>query len=104
MNDEISSNLGKALIKKIASILTSICRENTHNKITNNCIFHFLHSIASILPFLSGRNTKITIKSYLEHIVKYSKIEPVTLITMLIYIDRLCRINNFQLNFFNVYK
>lgn len=56
------------------------------------------------MPFLSSRNTKITIKSYLEHLVKYSKVEATTLIAMLIYIDRLCQLNKFRLNFFNIYK
>ena len=44
MNDEISPKMGKALIKKISSILTCICNENTNNKISNNCMIHFLPS------------------------------------------------------------
>lgn len=60
--------------------------------------------IVIIKPFLSKKVPGITIKNYLERLVKYSKIENTTLVLILIYIDRVCDLNKIRLNYFNIHK
>ena len=83
------------LINILSSLLTDICKENDISQIKNN---------EKINPFISKLKNSITIKNYLKRLVKYTQAESSTLIAMLIYIDRLCEINNFIINSFNVYK
>ncbi len=83
------------LINILSSLLTDICKENDISQIKNN---------EKINPFISKIKNSITIKNYLKRLVKYTQAESSTLIAMLIYIDRLCEINNFIINSFNVYK
>ena len=83
------------LINILSSLLTDICKENDISQIKNN---------EKINPFISKIKNSITIKNYLGRLVKYTQAESSTLIAMLIYIDRLCEINNFIINSFNVYK
>ncbi len=84
------------LINTLSSILTDICKENDIPPLYNN---------ERIIPFLTKRNNhSLSIKTYLENLVKVTQIESSTLIAMLIYIDRLCEINNFIVNSLNVYR
>ena len=84
------------LINTLSSILTDICKENDIPPLYNN---------ERIIPFLTKRNNhSLSIKTYLENLVKVTQIESSTLIAMLIYIDRLCEINNFVVNSLNVYR
>ena len=83
------------LINILSSLLTDICKENDISQIKNN---------EKINPFISKIKNSITIKNYLKRLVKYTQAESSTLIAMLIYIDRLCEINNFIINSLNVYK
>ena len=46
----------------------------------------------------------ISIKQFFERIVKYTKLENSTLVLILIYIDRLCDIKKFRLNYYNIHK
>jgi hypothetical protein len=54
--------------------------------------------------FTSKKPPAITIEAYLERILKYSHIEESTLILSLIYIDRVCDINNIQMTNFNIHR
>ena len=83
------------LINILSSLLTDICKENDISQIKNN---------EKINPFISKIKNSITIKNYLGRLVKYTQAESSTLIAMLIYIDRLCELNNFIVNSYNVYK
>ena len=83
------------LINTLSVILTDICKENDISQIKNN---------EKINPFISKIKNSITIKNYLGRLVKYTQAESSTLIAMLIYIDRLCELNNFIVNSYNVYK
>ena len=83
------------LINTLSVILTDICKENDINPIINN---------KNISPFLTDSLQSITINDYLQRLVKYTQVESSTLIAMLIYIDRLCELNNFIVNSYNVYK
>ena len=83
------------LINTLSVILSDICKENDINPIINN---------KNISPFLTDSLQSITINDYLKRLVKYTQAESSTLIVMLIYIDRLCELNNFIVNSYNVYK
>ena len=83
------------LINTLSVILTDICKENDINPIINN---------KNISLFLTDSIQTITINDYLQRLVKYTQVESSTLIAMLIYIDRLCELNNFIVNSYNVYK
>ena len=89
-----NSEMQKALIT-MADLLTDICEESTTNKDTNGPI---------IKPFISKKIPSVSIKSYLERLAKYSKIENNTLLLILIYIDKVCDINKIRLNYFNIHK
>ena len=54
--------------------------------------------------FLSKKIPKITILEYLYRITKYMNIEKSTLISSLIYLDRLINENYFFLTYFNIHK
>ena len=83
------------LINTLSVILSDICKENDINPIINN---------KNISLFLTDSIQTITINDYLQRLVKYTQVESSTLIAMLIYIDRLCELNNFIINSYNVYK
>ena len=83
------------LINTLSVIFTDICKENDINPIINN---------KNISLFLTDSIQTITINDYLQRLVKYTQVESSTLIAMLIYIDRLCELNNFIINSYNVYK
>ena len=46
----------------------------------------------------------ISIKDYLEHIYEYTKINSSTIILILIYIDRICKILKAKISYYNVHK
>ena len=94
--DENESHKNKSKeLSIIADLLTDICEESTTNKDTNGPI---------IKPFISKKIPSVSIKSYLERLAKYSKIENNTLLLILIYIDKVCDINKIRLNYFNIHK
>ena len=92
--NESHKNTSKEL-SIIADLLTDICEESTTNKDTNGPI---------IKPFISKKIPSVSIKSYLDRLAKYSKIENNTLLLILIYIDKVCDINKIRLNYFNIHK
>ena len=46
----------------------------------------------------------ISIQSYLDRVIKYTKLETSTLIIMLIYIDRVCEFNKLLITKYNVHR
>ena len=94
--NEINDNSEKIIIKKISDLLSDICDDNTKNlKIEKNLY---------IKPFLMRNIPPISIKDYLERLCKHSKINTSTIILILIYIDRICNIQKFELTYYNVHK
>ena len=83
------------LINTLSFLFTDICKENDILNLDND---------KRIIPFLSKKNQSLSIKKYLLRLVKYTQVESSTLIAMLIYIDRLCEINDFTINSLNIYK
>ena len=82
-------------IEIISDLLNNICEGNKDKLSKTN---------SKIKPFMTLNIPTMTIKDFLLRISKYTKINESTLIIILIYIDRICKINNFQLNFKNIYK
>lgn len=91
---EASPNEGsntEELIKSVNSILSEIISENMDSSKAQ------LKEAQKGTSFFSKKIPSITILSYLERILKYTKMEEATLILMLIYIDKLCESNSFLL-------
>ena len=102
-NNELNQSL---ILNTIAELLTDICDESTKDKDNNTSklYIHITSIIGIIKPFLSKKVPAITIKNYLERLIKYTKIESTTLVLILIFIDRVCDINKIRLNYFNIHK
>lgn len=83
------------IIDFVSELLSEICDEED-SKLEK--------SFNSIKPFLSKKIPPISIKEYLQRLIKYSKINNSTIILILIYIDRLCGNLKFKLNHFNIHK
>lgn len=103
---EYPKNFRNNLIKAVSSIITGICNENVDTENFNDRKYYNynLFKIAKIKPFLSFKNSKIGIESYFQHLATYTGCEDNTLIIVLIYVDRLCQINKFRLDYFNIQK
>ena len=102
-NNELNHSL---ILNTIAELLTDICDESTKDKDNNTSklYIHITSIIGIIKPFLSKKVPAITIKNYLERLIRYTKIESTTLVLILIFIDRVCDINKIRLNYFNIHK
>lgn len=87
------------LIKSVSFILTAILKENKKSKNYKNIILKQRKNI-----FSSKSIPNISIYDYLVRIQKYSCLEKNTLIMSLIYIDRLCDLNNLTLTHYNLHK
>ena len=100
----MNCNVRESSMKIISDLLTDICEESTTNKDNNNGISTFIINIDLIKPFLSKKKPAISISKFIQRIVKYTQMENSTLVLMLIYKDRLCDLNKFKLNYFNIHK
>ena len=92
-NDEvlyISTN-----VEIISDLLNNICQENKSKKQKQNFL---------LKSFINKNIPSISVKDYILRLVKHSKINESTIIILLIYIDRICKINNFFLTYYNIHK
>jgi hypothetical protein len=87
-------NFKNELLRTIATLLQDICEENDFSNFQNDDL---------IKPFI-GKIENMSVEDFLQRCLYYSNAESSTFIIMLIYIDRLCEINGFIINSFNVYK
>ena len=85
------------VIDVISEILDEIIIENETNIEKTN--YDELLS-----AFLSKKPPVISINKYLHRFMKYSKLEPSTILIALIYIDRICEVSNLQLNSYNIHR
>lgn len=96
-NITIESNID-TIVNSISIILTEIINDNTSNEkkelIEQQCN----------LPFFSKKIPNISIKTYLDRILKYTKMEDSSLVLVLLYIDKLCETNNFILTCNNIHR
>ncbi len=82
-------------IEIISDLLNNICEENKiKNEVQN----------IKIKPFTTKNIPSMSIKDYLLRLSQYTKINESTIILILIYLDRICKINNFHITFNNIYK
>lgn len=84
-------------IFSISNILTQITESNNTNK-------HKETPEKNMSILYSVKVPKISLQEYISRIYKYCSIEKSTIILSLIYIDRFCNMNNFQLSNFNIHK
>jgi hypothetical protein len=87
MSDKLSEDIVNILIS-VSSLLYEILKNDKQTENTFN---------SKIIP-------NISIESYLSRLVKYSNIEESTTIVMLIYIDKLCQMNDLYLNNYNIHR
>ena len=83
------------LEKAIANILSDILETNKQKKNTPK---------KKDSAFYSAAVPKISLYDYIKRIQKYTFIENNTMILSLIYIDRICLIDNFELDYCNIHK
>ena len=91
-NDEM---IKKDIIEIISDLFNNICQENEIKKKKNNQL---------IKSFISNNIPSISIKDYLFRLIKHSQVNVSTIILILIYIDRICKINHFFLTYYNIHK
>ena len=82
-------------IEIISDLFNNICQENKIKKKKNNPL---------IKSFISNNIPSICIKDYLFRLIKHSQVNVSTIILILIYIDRICKINHFFLTYYNIHK
>ena len=88
----------EVILQSIFTILTEITTENMDNSKTK------LRDAQKNTSFYSKKIPSINVLSYLERIIKYSKMEETTIVVVLIYIDKLCESNNFLLTENNIHR
>ena len=87
-------NENNIILKKMSDLLTDICDES---KKETNLFYKPLKCFYSNIPYIS-------IKDYLGHIYKYSKINSSTIALILIYIDRICNVTKCKLSYYIIHK
>ena len=81
----------------ISDLLNNICEESQSKKnLKDNNIY--------IKSFMTKNIPSVSIKNYLLRLFQHTKMNESTIILILIYIDRVCNINNLSLSYFNIYK
>ena len=90
--------LSNKYIEIISEILDEIINENAA-LINEDDNFESLINV-----FKCKKPPRISIKNYLKRLMKYSKIEPSTIIISLIYIDKICENSNIQLTNLNIHR
>ena len=83
------------MIEIISDLLNNICEENKDKSENIN---------KNIKPFMTESIPSLSIKDYLTRLSQFTKINESTIILILIYIDRIGKINKFVLTYRNIYK
>jgi len=83
------------IIKIIGELLTDICGQNKPNNGTN---------LLLLKPFISKKMPSISIKDYIERLLKYSRTFNEIVIIVLIYLDTICAKHKLNLNYYNIHK
>ena len=82
-------------IELISDLLKNICEENKKKKIQKSFLIKY---------FINQNIPSISIKDYLIRLTNYSKINESTIEIILIYLDRITKINHFSLTYYNIQK
>ena len=83
------------IIEIISDLLNNICEENKDKSENIN---------KNIKPFMTESIPSLSIKDYLTRLSQFTKINESTIILILIYIDKIGKINKFILTYRNIYK
>ncbi len=89
----------EATINSLSKILIEIIEEN-YSDIKYSEIIEKQNK----MPFNSKKPPSISIKAYIERIIKYTNIEESTLVLSLIYIDRICEFHDIVLSWNNIHR
>jgi hypothetical protein len=89
----------KKVMKAVSNILLEIVNENKNNKTSKDNL-----EKQKKLSFHSKNPASVTVSAYLERILKYTHIEESTLVIALIFIDRICELNDLVLTEFNIHR
>ncbi len=95
--EKLKDNLD--IIKSIYNSLSTVLEEN--KKLSN---YKEILLKQSKICFSANSIPNITLYEYLVRIQKYAVPEKNTLILSLIYIDRLCKLGNIVLNYYNIHR
>jgi hypothetical protein len=93
--DSVATERNNKLIAAIANILNEIITENKQNCSHN--------SIAKDI-FYSNRIPTLNLEDYIKRILKYSQMDPASLIIAIIYIDRICDNHKYILCINNIHR
>ena len=83
------------MIEIISDLLNNICEENKVKSENIN---------KSVKPFMTESIPSLSIKDYLTRLSQFTKINDSTIILILIYLDRIGKINKFIITYRNIYK
>jgi hypothetical protein len=89
----------KKVMKAVSNILSEIVNENKINKISKEIV-----EKQKKLSFYSKNPASVSLTQYIDRILKYTHIEESTLIIALIFIDRICEINDLVLTDSNIHR
>lgn len=93
----VESTNDSIMLKCIAGLLNEIVNDNSEDGVME-------FSKKPMIIFTAKKPPSISILAYLERILKYCKLEDSTMVVALILIDRLCDMNNFQMNKNNIHR
>ena len=95
----LDGEVNPIITQSISQILIDVIRNNKKIKVYANLL-----KKQKKLPFNAQYVPSISIANFLERIVQYTKVEEQTLISSLIFIDRLCNEGEIMLTEFNVHR
>ena len=90
-----ASQLSFDICNIVSALLTDICEEGKHN---------IESKIALLKPFISRKIPTISIKDFIDRLLKYSKAFKEIIIIILIYLDNICAKKKINLNYYNIHK
>ena len=93
--DEKEELLKIGTIEIISDLFVHICEDNKVKKSNKNFL---------LKSFTNKNIPSISIKDYLLRLSKHAKVNESTIILILIYIDRICKMNHFTLTYYNIHK
>ena len=86
------------MVKSISALLNEIISENSDpDEVKKN-------ADKNKSMFTCKKPPSIGVQGYLERILKYTHIEDSTMIISLIFIDRLCDLNNVHMSIYNIHR
>jgi hypothetical protein len=89
----------RKIMTAVSHILMEIVNENKNQNNNKDLV-----EKQKKLSFFSKSPASVTVSGYIERILKYTHVEESTLIIALIFIDRICELNELVLNETNIHR